>query len=388
MRALGLEMGAIWLTEAWGDSRLDEQQRYSEDSAAPSSLVVERGLPPESNLVLAHLARTSASDLSRPIVEHNIQCTSVGTLAARLGIGASLNVPILVEGQCIGGLSLLVPQPRSWSAEEIALVEAVGRQLGTAAERLRLFQEVQRHADELAVALAQAQELDRLKNEFIQSLSHELRTPLAVARGYVELLHAGDLGELDSEQQNAASIVVRRLRMLSDLVEDITFILAAEARPLVQEPVALDELTRASVMDFRMTTDQAGLTLNAEIASDVSRVLGETVYLRRVLDNLLQNAVKFTPSGNTITVRVWQKDDKVILQVSDTGIGIPADQLDSIFERFYQVNGSTRRRYGGVGLGLALVKQVVENLGGDVSVESEVNKGSTFTVRLPVADDR
>jgi signal transduction histidine kinase len=251
---------------------------------------------------------------------------------------------------------------------------------------LRLFREVQRHADELADALAQAQELDRLKSEFVQSVSHELRTPLALARGYAELLGAGELGELSEQQQNAADIIVRRVRMLSELVEDITLILVAEARPLTHEPIALDDLARAAVEDFRVTTEQNGIELYSEIAQDVAPAVGEGVYLRRVLDNLLQNAVKFTPEGNSITVRVWQASDSVFLQVSDTGIGIPPDKLESIFDRFFQVDGSSKRRYGGVGLGLALVKQVVETLGGDVTVESAVEKGSTFTVRLPVAE--
>ena len=385
LRALGLEMGAIWLTRDW-QQRGSEEDGALSNPVAPESLVVQQGIPPDSGPVLAHIARTSVTQVPGPIVEEGIQQTSVGILAVRHGIGASLTVPILAEGQRIGGLSLLAPEPRHWSGDDVAMVEAIGRQLGTAAERLRLFQEVQRHADELADSLAQAQELDRLKSEFVQSVSHELRTPLALARGYAELLGAGELGELSAEQQNATDIIVRRVRMLSELVEDITLILVAEARPLAHEPVPLDALAQAAVEDFRMTTEQNGIEFYSEIAQGVAPVVGEGVYLRRVLDNLLQNAVKFTPEGNSITVRVWQESDSVFLQVSDTGIGIPQDKLDSIFERFFQVDGSSKRRYGGVGLGLALVKQVVETLGGDVSVDSVVEEGSTFTVRLPVAE--
>lgn len=385
LRALDLEMGAIWLARDW-EQRGIEEDGSAVDPAAPDSLVVQKGIPPDSGPVLAHIARTSVTQLPGPIVEEGIQQTSVGILAVQHGIRASLTVPIMAEGQRIGGLSLLAPEPRRWSDDDVAMVEAIGRQLGTAAERLRLFHEVQRHADELADALAQAQELDRLKSEFVQSVSHELRTPLALARGYAELLGAGELGGLSSQQQNAADIIVRRVRMLSELVEDITLILVAEARPLTREPVPLDELARAAVEDFRVTTEKNGIQLYSKIAENVAPAVGEAVYLRRVLDNLLQNAVKFTPEGNSITVLVWQASEDVFLQVSDTGIGIPKDKLESIFDRFFQVDGSSRRRYGGVGLGLALVKQVVETLGGDVSVESAVDKGSTFTVRLPVAE--
>jgi signal transduction histidine kinase len=112
-------------------------------------------------------------------------------------------------------------------------------------------------------------------------------------------------------------------------------------------------------------------------------VRGEASYVRRDLDNLLSNAIKFTPAGGKVTIRLFSERDQVILQVSDTGIGIPADEQDEVFERFYQVDGSSRRRYGGVGLGLALVKEVVEALGGEVSLNSVLGEGSTFTVSLP-----
>jgi signal transduction histidine kinase len=136
-----------------------------------------------------------------------------------------------------------------------------------------------------------------------------------------------------------------------------------------------------------VATAQAELTLHAEIASGLPPVSGAPIYLRRVLDNLLGNAVKFTPPGGAITVRLRREGDLAVLEVSDTGVGIPTSQLERIFERFYQVDGSARRRYGGVGLGLALVKDITETYGGRVSVESQVDAGSTFTVYLPISAD-
>jgi signal transduction histidine kinase len=295
-------------------------------------------------------------------------------------------VPILFEGRRIGELSVVDAQPRLWSNKEIALLEAVGRQLGTAIERLHLFDEVQRHAEELAEALARAQELDQLKDEFIQNVSHELRTPLALVHGYAALLNEGHLGELPPEQKHAVEIIARRVTMLSELVEDIALIMGAEARPLTQEPVAIVDLVRAAVADFQVVVGRAGLTLTLEVVSDVAPVLGESIYLRRVLDNLLTNAVKFTPEGKRICVRLWQEEGWAILKVADEGIGIAPDKLERVFERFYQVDGSTQRHYSGVGLGLSLVKQIVERLGGDITLESKVGHGSTFTVKLPTLE--
>jgi signal transduction histidine kinase/DNA-binding response OmpR family regulator len=274
--------------------------------------------------------------------------------------------------------------PRSFTTHDVQVLSALSTYAAVALENARLYEALRHQAEELADAVVQLEELDRLKNEFIQNVSHELRSPLALIRGYADLLQSGELGELPEEQQEPVEIIARRARMLGNLVEDIVLILLAEARPPLLEAVSADELARAAVKDFRMAADQQGLTLEAEIDSEIPPVRGERTYIRRVLDNLLSNAVKFTPEGGSITLRVYRDGDEVVLEVSDTGIGIPEKKLENIFDRFFQVDGSAKRRYGGVGLGLALVKEIVESCEGSVSVESEVDVGSTFTVRLPV----
>jgi signal transduction histidine kinase len=174
--------------------------------------------------------------------------------------------------------------------------------------------------------------------------------------------------------------------MLSALVQDITLILEAEVNPPLPEPVPLDEVTRAAVADFQIAAAEAQLTLQTEIASDLPPVCGTPTHLRRVLDNLIENAIKFTPPQGRITVRMKKpREDQILLEVSDTGIGIRSDQQERIFERFYQVDGSAKRRYPGSGLGLALVKEIVETYGGEISVESAVGRGSTFFVTLPTS---
>jgi signal transduction histidine kinase len=232
--------------------------------------------------------------------------------------------------------------------------------------------------------LDQLEELDRLKDEFIQNVSHELRSPLALIRGYAEVLQKGQLGDLSLDQKRPVDIIVRRACMLGDLVEDITLILEAEAGRPDPEPVQLEALARVAAEDFQIVAADARVTLRTEIPDQLPPVLHNTTYLRRVMDNLLGNAVKFTSEGGEIAIELSQQGDQLVLEVSDTGIGIPPDKLARVFERFYQVDGSARRRYGGVGLGLALVKDLVEAYGGTVAVESEVDQGTTFTIRLPV----
>jgi signal transduction histidine kinase len=146
-------------------------------------------------------------------------------------------------------------------------------------------------------------------------------------------------------------------------------------------------LVDAAVTDFRVVADEAGLKLTAAIATDPLTVRGEVVYLKRVVDNLLTNAVKFTSEGGQVAVSLSRQDDQAVLQVVDSGIGIPPEEQDLIFERFYRAGESRRRNLRGTGLGLSLVKEIVEAHGGAVDVKSEVDTGTIFTVMLPVCVD-
>ncbi|MFL7793246.1 MAG: ATP-binding protein [Anaerolineae bacterium] len=297
-----------------------------------------------------------------------------------------ISVPVRIAGQTVGFLNVGGAQPGQFSSADVKRLEAFADHAATAIENARLFQDALRQGDELEIAVARLKELDRLKSEFIQNVSHELRSPLTLIRGYADLLDSGELGELQSEQKKPIEIIARRAQMLGSLVEDIILILLAETRTLDREPVMLDELARAAVEDFQAAADRAGLELTIEVAPDLSAVSGATIHLRRVLDNLINNALKFTPAGGSISVCVQSNAKHVILQVKDTGIGIAPDQQERIFDRFYQVNGSSKRRYGGVGLGLALVKEIAEAHGGTVTVESRENEGSIFTVTLPACE--
>jgi signal transduction histidine kinase/CheY-like chemotaxis protein len=301
-------------------------------------------------------------------------------------VGGIASLPLCFGEHVCGVMNVAFGEPHISSENELNALELLADQAAIAIHNANLHQQVRRHAEELAAALARQEELDRLKGEFIQNVSHELRSPLAIIRGYTEMLRDGEMGELTPDQEKPVSIIARRALMLSDLVKDITLILEAEARPLEREPVMLDEIVFTAASDFRMAADQAGLSLTAEVADSLPSVTGSYSYLRRVLDNLLSNAIKFTPEGGAISVHAWKEDERVVLEVRDTGVGIPSDQLGRIFERFYQVDGSARRKYGGVGLGLALVKEITELHGGQVTVESQLGEGSAFAVVLPVAD--
>jgi signal transduction histidine kinase len=299
---------------------------------------------------------------------------------------ALLCAPLIAKNGLLGTMVVVrTGQQPPFERLDFEFFTALAAQAVIAIENARLYDAEHQQTLQLSEALARQQELDRLKNAFIQNVSHELRTPLSIIRGYAELLMGGELGQLSPAQQESMEIMTRRARMLSKMLDDLLTILAAETHKLEMELVDLARLVDLAAADFQAQARQAGLILTAAIDPDVPKVYADAIHLRRVLDNLLGNALKFTPEGGRISIQVSAQDDEVILLVSDTGIGIPPEQLDKIFQRFYQVDGSTKRRYGGVGLGLALVKEIVESHAGSLSVTSEMGQGTNFRICLPAA---
>jgi signal transduction histidine kinase/DNA-binding response OmpR family regulator len=297
---------------------------------------------------------------------------------------ALLCMPLISQGETLGVMAVARSGNRPlFEAIDFEFFTALGAQAVIAIENARLYDSERRRAVELSRALVQQQELDQLKNTFIQNVSHELRTPLAIIRGYAELLVAGDLGALSEQQFESVEVMARRARMLSKMLDDLLTILAAETHKFQKESVDLAQMTQLAVTDFQAPAKQAGLSLVAAIQPEIPKVCADSVHLRRVLDNLLGNALKFTPEGGRISVSLAHIDSHVVLEVSDTGIGIPPEQLDKIFQRFYQVDGSSKRRFGGVGLGLALVKEIIESHDGTVDVISAEGEGTTFRIALP-----
>ncbi|GEM_PF-1473794 len=306
------------------------------------------------------------------------------------GAAVQILVPLRTARNRVGILALehLVserPVPLL-SPSERNLLSIMAAQIAIALENAQMYALEQQRAAVLARALERQRELDRLKDQLIRNVSHEFRTPLAIILGYAEFLASGQIGEMHAEQAKAVEAILERATALSNLVETITAILDNETREPIREPVFLDEIAVTAVAHFQLLAGQSGLKLHGEIGR-VPPVLGNAQHLRNVVDNLIANALKFTPPGGTVTVSLGLEDNQVVLRVSDTGIGIGAEHLDRIFDRFYQVNGTIRRRYGGSGLGLALVKEITEAHGGVVTVESQPGVGSTFSVCLPAVVD-
>jgi signal transduction histidine kinase len=311
------------------------------------------------------------------------------TLIAEPGATALVLMPLRTREKDVGilGLGRLVGKRPglSFTPTDLNLLSIVGAQIAIALENTRMYAMEQQRTAELARTLAQQMELDRLRDEFMQNVSHELRTPLSMILGYAEMLTSGDLGELRPEQQGPLETILQRALILKGLTGNITTMLENRSREPLTNLVSMAELVDSALAHFQVMAQQSDLELYGQVTSQVPPVLGDPEHLRKVVDNLMANALKFTPAGGRVMVSLSSTSNDVILQIVDTGIGISDEHLGRIFDRFYQVDGTTRRRYGGCGLGLALVKEIVETHGGSVIVESQPGRGSTFTVRLPVA---
>jgi signal transduction histidine kinase len=260
----------------------------------------------------------------------------------------------------------------------------VAAQLSLALERTQLLAVEREALEALSEQNMRLRELDRMKDTFVGSVSHELRTPLTSMIGYLEILREGEAGELSDEQTRFLAIVDRNCHRLMDLIDDILLTARMDGGHFTLEraPVALGDLAARHVESIRPTAAAKGVEVVLDVEDDLDPIEGDEMRLGQLLDNLLSNAVKFTPSGGTVIVDIGTHDRVARVEVSDSGIGMPAEDLDRLFERFFRA--STARTVQGTGLGLSIAKSIAEAHGGTIGVRSQVDVGTTFVVDLPL----
>nr|MBP8863474.1 GAF domain-containing protein [Anaerolineae bacterium] len=294
---------------------------------------------------------------------------------------SEIAVPLVLSGKTLGVLDVQHNRPNHFTEADLDVFRTLAGQLAAALQNARYFEELQRAAERL-------REMDRMKSEFLANMSHELRTPLNSIIGYAEVMLMGIDGEMAPETLEDIQAIYENGQHLLAMINDILDLAKIESgrMTLKMEPVEveqiLDEMRSSGLGLLRKYHKENQVELSIEAEANLPLVSGDRIRLNQILNNLLSNAVKFTDHGS-IQVRAYRQDDRVCISVKDTGIGIAGDQMEKIFEKFQQVDGSARRRAEGTGLGLAITRYLVEMHGGTVSVHSVEKKGSVFTVSLP-----
>ncbi|HEX8000945.1 MAG TPA: PAS domain S-box protein [Pyrinomonadaceae bacterium] len=372
--ALGARAGSVVLLTDRGDeleildavgippNLVDKWQRFPLSQQVPLAVAVSTG-------ELVVLENLEARDKEFP---------NLISMHALTGNQALAAVPLIVDGRAVGAMGLSFEEAKRFSDEDRAFMLAIARQCAQAITRARLYEAERRSRAEAEIA-------NRTKDEFLATLSHELRTPLTAMLGWTRLLRTSNLDEPTTE--HALETVERNARAQAQLIEDlldVSRIITGKVR-LEVHPVELVPLIEAAVDGMRPAAEAKSIHLQTELDARAGAVSGDAARLQQVVWNLVSNAVKFTGRGGRIIVGLERSDSQLQITVKDTGEGIKAEFLPYVFDRFRQADGSTTRTHGGLGLGLAIVRHLVELHGGTVSAESEgEGLGSTFTVTLPL----
>ncbi len=293
------------------------------------------------------------------------------------GLVSYLGVPLVAHEKVLGILGLYTNRRHEFSGEEIDFLDTLAGQAAIAIHNAQLYEKMAR--------------ANRVKDQFLSVMSHELRTPLSVVMGYTGLVKEGTLGEINPRQEAALQKVLVRAGDQLEMIDEIMQTTQLEARAIHthNEPFNLRDLLDQFKSDYTIREVAKEVRLTWDYPSMPTPVVSDRVKLKQILSNLVNNALKFTERGKIeVAARVvgrggGQESDRIEFKVSDTGIGIAKEMQLTIFKKFHQADGSETRSYGGVGLGLFIVKQFTELLGGEIELESAPGEGSVFTVRIP-----
>ncbi|HSJ30929.1 MAG TPA: GAF domain-containing sensor histidine kinase [Longimicrobiales bacterium] len=293
-------------------------------------------------------------------------------LLDRVATGSAMITPLTGRGDVLGAITLVTNERgRQFDDQELGLAEELGRRAAIALDNARLYR--------------QAHEANRVKADFLAVMSHELRTPLNAIMGYTDLLDAGVSGDLNDRQHHQLDRIRASARHLLQLIEEILSFARMEAGA---EEVQLEKIRAAALVhdaaaEIQSLAESKGLSFKVDIQDEAVTIHTDPAKARQVLMNLLSNAVKFTERGE-VTLRLRADDSRVHFDIIDTGIGIPQEQMDRIYDPFWQLERPNTRRVGGTGLGLSVSRRYTRLLRGDLAVESRPGKGTSVTVSLPL----
>lgn len=298
------------------------------------------------------------------------------------GLVSLMGMPLVANGERLGSLTFLMRQEHDFSADEIECLSTMAGQVALAMRHAELFERIQQQANELRL-------VNQVKDEFLGIVSHELKTPLNVISGYINILVEGVLGALTPIQGKALQTIMRQTKELNGLINRVLQVCTLETEKPRAESHKINfweflyELK--SMYEDPLSND---VRLNWEFSSDLPTLYSDRGKLKHIMENLINNALKFTDVGNVTVSAHYLPGDKIMeFKIADTGIGISKEQLPTIFDRFHQLDSSGTRVYGGMGLGLYIVKKYTELLGAKIRIESKLGQGSTFWLQVPCRPD-
>jgi len=306
--------------------------------------------------------------------------TPIEQQLAHEGVHAYISIPMFAQDEFIGALSLASDRPAAFDQEHVGVAYQVADLLAIAIRQTRLYENLSRANTELHAAL-------QAKEQMSQNVSHDLRCPLSVISGYIDLLAGAELGPLTGQQAEAIRIVRQQADHMLSMITQLLTLQTIEAKTLRKEPIELADWLRQVVQPWEVRMAQSGIRLGLEIPADKMWSLVDAQLLAQVVENLLDNAIKFSPAGGVVKVHLRAIDaQKAVIAVADEGAGISASKLRQIFQRFYQAEEQAAQHSMGKGIGLALCQAVVEAHEGEIWAESRgEGQGSTFLFTLPIA---
>ena len=319
------------------------------------------------------------------------------TLGTLMGVQSCAAVPLFLKGESNGFLlaGTNPPYPKL-EAEDLELLSILMSEAGVAIENLQLYEDLKRSHDELeervkartrelATANEKLVRLNKMKSDFVSAVSHELRTPLTSIKGYASLLRNGKLGPVTKDQEERLDKVNHHTDYLSNLISELLDIARIESgrAGMVIRPVSLPRLIEIVADLLGPQMKEKDLNLVVELPADRAVIQADENHLQRVFVNLLSNAIRFTPNKGTLKIRGIPKSDVLQIDVVDAGIGMSREDLSRLFSEFFRADNQINRERKGTGLGLVLVKKIIEAHGGKIWATSELNKGSTFSFTIP-----
>jgi signal transduction histidine kinase len=309
------------------------------------------------------------------------------TIQQKLGIKASIIYPFRAEDKPLGTLILSMNKPMSQVSElEQTIIDGFSNIVGLAVQNASLYSQIAHANHQLKKANRHLKHLDKLKDEFVFIATHELKNPVTAMRGYLSMIQEGSFGVIPETMKDPVNQLQSSNQQLVELVNDLLQIARAEAKTISINtvPVKLCEIAEVVLESVMPLAKQKGITLKHECLDKKLQVMADENRLKEILNNLVSNAIKYSTQG-TISISYELKDKDVLTHVQDQGVGIPEKDQAHIFTRFFRVEEEMAKGIPGTGLGLFIVKQLIEKMGGNISFKSIYGQGTTFSFSLPKA---